>query len=303
MLWLPAVLLALLSAAVYYICRRAFLSPDKTQGDIYNIPRDEQYEPYRARMTALIDDLTARPFEAVSVRSHDGLRLFGRYYHVSDGAPLDIAVHGYRGTAERDMCGGIQLSWALGHNVLLIDQRAHGKSEGRCISFGIRERHDVETWVDWARGRFGTDTKILLYGVSMGAASVLMAAQRLDGKVCGIVADSPYDSPGEIIQKVCRDEGIPPRAAWPMVALSARLLGFSLTETSAAQGIRESRMPVLILHGEDDRFVPAAMSAQLALREGVERHTFPAAGHGISAIVHTEEYNDIVLRFVRGCTE
>jgi len=302
MLWLAA-LLALFSAAVYYICCRAFLSPDKTQGDIYNIPRDEQYEPHRARMTALIDDLAARPFEPVSIRSYDGLGLFGRYYHVSDGAPLDIAVHGYRGTAERDMCGGIQLSWALGHNVLLIDQRAHGKSEGRCISFGIRERRDVCAWVDWARERFGDRTKILLYGVSMGAASVLMAAQQLDGKVCGVVADSPYDSPKEIIQKVCRDEGFPPRLSWPLVALSARLLGFSLTETSAAQGVGESRMPVLILHGEDDRFVPAQMSAKLTVREGVERHTFPAAGHGISAIVHTEAYNETVLRFVRSCTE
>ena len=73
--------------------RKAFRSPDGTQENIYNIPTDEQYAPYRDEMVALIDDLAARPFEEVQIVSHDGLTLRGRYYHCADGAPLDIAMH------------------------------------------------------------------------------------------------------------------------------------------------------------------------------------------------------------------
>ncbi len=303
MFWIVAAT-ALLFILTYLVYRRAFYAPDEKQNDIYNIPRDEQYEPYRARMLSLIDDLTERPFEEATIRSFDGLRLYGRYYHRADGAPLDIAVHGYRGTAERDMCGGIQLSWATGHNVLLIDQRAHGKSEGHTISFGIRERFDCCAWVDWAVQRFGGEVRILLYGVSMGAASVLMASELLEGEnVRGIIADSPYSSPKEIIEKVCGDEGYPPRLAYPLAAFAAWVFGgFRLNKTTAAAAVQKSSIPVLILHGEDDRFVPAAMSAQIAAaRTDAVRCTFPGAAHGMSAIVHTESYHAAVLRFIERC--
>ena len=289
--------------AAYLAYRRAFFSPDKVQNDVYNVPRDEQYEPYRAKMLALIDRLVAeKDYEEVSIRSRDGLRLCGRYYHLRDGAPLAIGVHGYRGTAERDMCGGFQLARAAGQNVLLIDQRAHGKSEGHSITFGIREKFDVCDWVCWARERFGAETKILLYGVSMGAATVLLASPLLEGQLCGVVADSPYSSPREIIEKVSRDEGFPPRLAWPVIALGARIFGgFSPAGGNVADAVRQSSVPILIIHGEDDRFVPQEMSARLTVRGGVERRSFPGAGHGISAIVHTQEYNEMVQRFLERC--
>ncbi|MBQ1242342.1 MAG: alpha/beta hydrolase [Oscillospiraceae bacterium] len=301
MLLLAAVILA----AAYLAYRRAFFSPDKVQNDVYNIPRDEQYEPYRAKMVALIDRLVGETdFEEVSIRSRDGLRLYGRYYHLRDGAPLAIGVHGYRGTAERDMCGGFQLARAAGQNVLLIDQRAHARSEGHTITFGIREKFDVCDWVSWARERFGEETKILLYGVSMGAATVLLSAPLLEGKICGIVADSPYSSPREIIEKVSRDEGLPPHLAWPVIVLGARIFGgFSPLGADVAEAVRESSVPVLIIHGEEDRFVPQEMSARLTVREGVERCSFPDAGHGISAILHTEKYNELVQRFLERCAE
>lgn len=303
MVWCGILLLAILMffLILCYVYRIAFY---KTQNDIYNIPTGEQYDPHRQKMCELIDDLKDRPFEEVYVTSYDGLKLYGRYYHYSDGAPLDIAFHGYRGTAIRDMCGGIWLSYATGHNILLVDQRAHGKSEGHTISFGINERKDCFSWVEYARHWFGENIQILLYGVSMGATTVLMASDLdISKNVCGIIADCPYSSPKEIIKKVCKDMKYPPELVYPFVSLVARVFGgFKLDETTAEKAVKNSNIPILILHGDDDRFVPDAMSKVIAdARDNIERHTFSNAAHGISGIVYTEQYNMIVLEFIRDC--
>lgn len=291
---------------LYAIYRKAFYSPNKYQNDIYNIPTGEQYDPYRQRMLDLIDDLNSRSFEEVQILSYDGLKLYGRYYHYQDGAPLDIAFHGYRGTAIRDMCGGIWLSYATKHNILLVDQRAHGRSKGHTITFGIKERKDCVSWVDYAKGRFGDNIQILLYGVSMGAATVLMASSEIPVKnVYGIIADCPYSSPKEIIKKVCKDMKYPPKLAYPFIALSARVFGrFKVTEITAEEAVKVSSVPILILHGDDDRFVPEEMSKSISnARDGIERHTFSGAAHGISGIVHTDQYNEIVLHFIENCIQ
>lgn len=296
---LAVVLLYLIVLCLVY--RKAFYSPAGKQNDIFNIPSETQYDPYRQRMRALIEDLNERPFEEISIVSFDGLQLYGRYYHYTDGAPLDIAFHGYRGTAVRDMCGGIWMSYKTRHNILLVDQRAHGKSEGHTITFGIKERYDCLSWVEYAERRFGNDIRIMLYGVSMGASTVLMASELVQNhNVCAILADSPYSSPKDIIKKVCRDMKYPPAIAYPVVAQAAKLFGrMDFSEITAEEAVKKSRIPVIILHGEDDRFVPHSMSESIAVAcEDVERYTFPDAAHGISGIVHTEKYNEVVLRFI-----
>ena len=142
-----------------------------------------------SRILELIDAFDAIPYEALSIRSQDGLRLFGRYYHVRDGAPILIEVHGYHGTALRDFCGGNLLARAAGYNTLVIDQRAHGKSEGKIISLGINEREDCLLWAEYAAGRW-PGVPLILSGVSMGAATVLMASSLpLPESVRGIMAE------------------------------------------------------------------------------------------------------------------
>lgn len=301
LLVIVCIVLAIVLGGSYYAYRVAFFSPKK---DRERIPAHSgpSYDPYREEIARLFDQLHSRPCEYVTTFSQDGLRLSGRYYHIRDGAPLDIGFHGYRSSALTDFCGGSDLSFQLGHNVLLVDQRSHGKSEGSTIAFGIKERWDVLSWVEYALERFGPDTRILLYGVSMGAATVLMASQlELPENVKGIIADCPYSSPKAIIRRVAEKRGLRAGLVWPFVAIGAKVYGgFDIGETDAVQAVKNAKVPILLIHGEADGFVPCEMSEAVynANPGTVLRHTFPGAGHGISYLTDTPRYRQVVTEFV-----
>ena len=174
--------------AAYAVYRVAFYQKPTTK---VPSPADmPTRECYSKAMGPDADALARDMFKAVHITAQDGTPLAARYYHHADGAPLAIIFHGYRGYAERDGLGGYTLCTALGYNVLLPDQRAHGYSGGHTITMGVKERYDARDWTVWARSRFGPEVPIFLMGVSMGAATVLLAAGlNLPDNVCGIVAD------------------------------------------------------------------------------------------------------------------
>lgn len=293
---------AVLLGGSYYAYRIAFFSPAEDREKIPEITGD-MYEPYKDLLTKMFREIIDRPYEPVTIQSHDGLTLFGRYYHTADGAPLDIGFHGYRSCYVTDFCGGSVMSLSQGHNLLLIDQRAHGKSQGKTISFGINERKDALSWVNYAIDRFGADTKICLYGVSMGAATVLMASGLdLPENVKGIIADCPYTRASDIIVEVGKRIKYPGWFTYFFSWLGARIYGcFNLHETDAVKSVSNSKVPILIIHGEDDTFVPASMSqlAQQANPKMVRRETFPGAGHAMSYMVDTERYWKVATEFMK----
>jgi len=299
------ILLCLLAAVglggAYYAYRIAFYSPMKERDKIAPI-EGEKYDRHREEMRRLFRQLKDRPCEYVSVMSHDGLLLSGRYYHVKDGAPLDIGFHGYRSSPLRDFSGGSEMSFRMEHNLLLVDQRAHGRSQGRTIAFGIQERQDLLKWVDYAIERFGTDVKILLYGVSMGGSTVLIASElSLPANVKGIIADCPYASAVEIILHVGKNKPIPAYLIRPFAMLGAKIFGgFDLTETDAGKAVRHTRVPILIIHGAADGFVPHEMSDIVKNNpEMVQRYLFPGADHGLSYLEDPVRYQNIVMEFLK----
>lgn len=298
-LLLPAAAAGLTLAGAYGFYRYIFYSPVGAQNDDHSLPLPAQSEEARRRTLEMIDALNAKPYEKVSITSFDGLRLNGRYYQVRAGAPLFIMCHGYRGTPSRDFSGGAGICMSLGYNVLLIEQRGHVTSEGHTISFGVNERRDCRDWCRWAAERFRAP--IILVGISMGAATVLMASELdLPENVRGIIADCPYTSPEAIIRKAGRDQGIPVSIAMPLAKLGARIFGgFSPEVSGAAEAVRRARVPILLIHGEDDGFVPCDMSREIAAAnpELIEFHTFPGARHGTSYLVDTARYTKLVKDF------
>ena len=300
------ILIILILGISYYSYRMAFYSGAKNPAEYkLKLPKGEIYQREYDRAISYIKVLNEMDYEKVRIKAHDGTPLAARYYHVSDGAPVHIEFHGYRSRATTDFCGINVLVRELGHNTLLVDQRAHGESGGKTISFGIKERLDCLDWINYTLDRFGKDTKIILSGLSMGAATVLMASElELPQNVVGIMADCPYSSPKEIIMKVGKDMHFPPRLMLPFVWLGGFLFGqFNLFESSALEAIKTSEIPILILHGDADELVPCEMSQSLQTSgaKDITVELFEKAGHGLSYIISPENYEKAVLNFVNRC--
>ncbi len=299
-----AALLGLILLGSYYAYRTAFYAPLSKRAKLDDPLMGDQYDEVADNIHRISHIMEKAPFERISIQSFDGTTLFGRYYHIKDGAPLKILFHGYRSHPFRDCSGGHALSRKMGFNALVVDQRAHGESGGTTISFGIKERRDLAAWVDYANARFGIGTPILLSGLSMGAATVLMASSLpLPKNVVCILADAPYSSPLAIIEKVASDLHFPAVLCRPFMLLGARLFGgFDLKETTAREAVAQTGIPILLIHGEADHFVPCAMSREIAANCAgrVDIQTFPGAGHGLCYMVDPKRYERVVYDFL--CT-
>jgi pimeloyl-ACP methyl ester carboxylesterase len=254
-----------------------------------------------------MDEMFAIPAEKITIRSYDGKKLCALYYHVAENAPVQIEFHGYKGNYLRDFCGGNKLARTMGHNTLVVHQRSHVDSDGRTISFGIKERKDCLSWINYACKRFGNDTPIFLSGISMGAATVLMTLEfNLPSNVIGVIADCPYSSPKEIIKKVAKDIGYPPNLFFPFIWLGGFIYGhFNVSAARATDAVKKSQIPILIIHGEDDRFVPCEMSRKIheANKEKIRLVTVPNAGHGLSYMIDSDKYTKEVKGFINTLLE
>ena len=287
--------LAALTLVLSYVTYRlAFYNKNKEKFDPFFSPERLKDYPFRERSNELISALIAKPFEAVEITARDGARLAGRYYHRADGAPLDIMFHGYKSGALHDFPGGALEALAAGHNVLLVDQRGHGKSHGKTVAFGIKERFDCLDWTKYAVRRFGNDLQIVLVGISMGAATVLYASElELPAQVRGIVADCPFSSAEQVIKRVATEMGYPTAVAFPLARLGGKIFGgFDVCERTTLEAVRNARVPLLLYHGTDDDLVPHEMSVELARAYGGEARLelFDGAGHGTSYLVDTARY-------------
>lgn len=264
LLTLLAVISLLVLGIAYYCYRSAFYvkEEEKIPKERYSIPEGKIYEPYYDSMIGWMKQVEDLPQQEFSIITFDGLKLYARYYEYKPGAPIELMFHGYRGNAQRDLCGGALRSFRLGRSALIVDQRASGKSQGNVITFGIHESRDCLCWVDFMVKHFGSDVKILLTGISMGAATVLNAAGNpLPPNVIGVLADCGYSTPADIIKSVIRQMGLPADLAYPFVKLGAKLFGkFNLEEISPIESVKKCTVPVIFYHGEDDAYVPCTMS-------------------------------------------
>ena len=295
-LWivLGTLVLVLLSAFIcFYI---AFFVPKHGPigDDEYPIPDGEIYEPFRDRMVKWMKETRQLPREDFWIESFDGLKLHGRYFEYAPGAPIELMFHGYRGNSDRDLCGGVQRCFQLGRSCLLVDQRASGASEGRVITFGIKEHRDCLRWIDFMVEHFGKDVKIILTGISMGASTVLMAAgSPLPEQVKGVLADCGFSSAKAIICKVIRQIKLPAKLVYPFVRLGAWIFGgFDLESFSAVEAVSKATVPVIFFHGQEDAFVPAEMSEEnfKACSSRKALITTPGAGHGLCYPVDPKGY-------------
>lgn len=256
---LLVILLVLLTS---FICFKLAFYNKNEKGDSLILPNNPIYETYRDLIIKDINYARSTPHKNVSITSFDGLKLSGKYYEFQKGATIEIMFHGYRGNSERDMSTGVRRAFECKRNALIVDQRACGDSEGHITTFGINEVKDCLKWIDFVINEFGEDVKIILTGVSMGAATV-MNASSLDLKenVIGILADCGYDSPKNITKKYIKDMKLPENVFYPFLKLGARLFAkIDLESISPIESVKNSKVPIIFIHGENDSFVPCSMS-------------------------------------------
>ena len=304
------ILLAGLALGIAYYCfRQAFYFDRSTPFDpeAFDLPEGTVYEAFRPIMLEQMKKTRALPRRTFSITSFDGLTLWGTYFEYQPGAPIELMFHGYKGSGERDLCGGVQRCFAVGHNAFIVDQRASGRSEGNVCTFGIHERRDCHSWIAFLRQEFGEDVKIVLTGVSMGAATVMMAASEpLPGNVKAILADCGYSSPGAIIRLVAQRQGYPANLMYPFMKLGAKLFGhFDLDEISPVEAMAKCTVPVIFFHGGDDDFVPSDMSRinYEACNAPKELVMIPGAGHCLGYLVDKPGYLEALNRFYDAAPE
>lgn len=275
--------------------------PDMTQPKtIAKFHREEQTEEILAGIRLLQSDAA----EEVFLRSFDGLRLHGRLLQQPQAKATLLLFHGYRSSWVSDFSIVLPHYYSQGYNLLVVDERAHGQSEGTYITFGIRERRDVQTWAEYAAMHFGPSHPLLLDGLSMGATTVLLAAALpLPASVRGILADSGFTSPYEIMRSVLRAHCklLPPQPILALLNVFTRVFaGFSLKEASTPEALRATTLPVLLLHGKSDTFVPYTMSQAAYDACGAQKQLVlvDEAGHGYSYLVDRPRVQAAIAAFI-----
>jgi len=295
-------LICLILLISYIVYRMVFYVPRKKTLDPRAKFHGKQYEKLASKSLELIDYVCEFKYEEISIKSKDGLLLYGKYYESSPNAPLQIMFHGYQSVALRDMAGGLKIALNNGYNALLVDQRAHGKSEGKYLSMGIKEREDCMEWVNYAIKRFGKDVQIVLVGASMGAATVLMSSDMdMPANVKGIIADSGYSAVDEIIKKVMKDRHYPVWPSYFLLTLWTKYFAhLDLECPSAKNSLSKTNIPVLFIHGDADHFVPYYMSQKLyeLCSSKKEFLTIKDAGHCLGYLVDTDSYTKKVISFL-----
>ena len=275
-----------------------FYSPKKGQSDDFNLGAP-LYEGHRDEVIPLIEGIRKEPYEDVYITSFDNLRLHARLYDQKSDT-VAILCHGYRGTAYRDFSGGATEVLHLGYNVILIDERAHGASQGHSITFGVRETKDVLRWVEFARERFGKDIKIILIGISMGGATVLMCADKIEGDV-KIIADCPFSAPSIMLKETIRSIKLPVKVFYPILNLSSIIFAHTnLNKGSAYDSVSNTHHPILIIHGDKDQVVPHYISEELYKKhpDKIQYELFPCANHGMSYLVDKPRYQKLIKDFL-----
>lgn len=238
--------------------------------DVLRVNLDEmadmaKWEEYKKVIAPNKEWLFAQELEHITIKSRDGLTLHGDFlpaeYHSNK---LAICGHGYTGCGLKD-CVSISVFFhRMGYNCLIVDHRAHGKSEGDYVGFGILDRFDMKAWTDCMEKRFGGNVEIVLYGVSMGATTAVMTAglTSLSPSVKAVVADCAFTSPYDVFAHILkRDYHLPP---FPIMNINdimcRRKAGYGFRDYSTLDAVQTTGIPILFIHGKDDDFVPVWMS-------------------------------------------
>lgn len=251
---------------------------------------------YEKQISAGIRWIQKQKWQDTEIRSSDGLKLCGRWLKKAGAKKTALLFHGYHSMGQNDFSLSVRRYYEQGFNILMPDQRAHGNSEGKYCTFGALESGDCRLWIDEALSLFGSDTEILLAGVSMGASTVMMALKGgLPGNVKCVVADSGFTSPKDIIKWYMKNKYH--MYLFPLLQIVCLYCRVFARFVPSAYDTREilaenADIPVFLAHGKPDAVVPYSMSEENNKACRSEHYFFSSetAMHAGSALTDQTEY-------------
>ncbi|WP_052356666.1 alpha/beta hydrolase [[Clostridium] dakarense] len=174
-----------------------------------------------------------------------------------------VIVHGYTANYYMSL-QFLDLYLNEGFNVLLIDSRSHGSSEGKYVTYGMKEKKDLKLWINLLKNKLGENISIGIHGQSMGASTALMYAGEYKD-VDFIVSDCTYSSGRDILKYQFKYiVKIPPYPLYQMVNTMIKLkCGFSMNEVTPINGVFNLDIPILFIHGKNDKIIPYTMSLDM----------------------------------------
>ncbi|QIK69707.1 alpha/beta hydrolase [Erysipelothrix sp. HDW6C] len=241
--------------------------------------------------------------EPWTLTSNDGLKLSASCVRTKpNNHKVALFCHGYMGTS-LDMSPFYNLLAEFGYDGVLPDARGHGKSDGDYLGFGWPDRLDIIQWIERIINVYGQDVEILLYGISMGGATVMMVSgEKLPPNIKGIIEDCGYTSvEDEVTFQLKKIFKIPPFPLIPLTSLYTKhKAGYTFREASALEQVKKNTLPILMIHGEADDFVPYTMFDTVYQAAGGQkmRYTVPDAVHGASYNRNPNKYKETIGTFL-----
>ncbi len=242
--------------------------------------------------------------EEITLLSHDKKVLYSDYITSKNSTNKGtlVLVHGYHSIPLINFSTMLEYYYNLGFNILAVNQRSHAKSEGYLITFGVKEKEDLLLWIDYLVSK-GEDN-IIVYGVSMGCATSLLAAEiGYPKEVKAIIADCGYTSASEQMKYIIEKKKKMPSFPFlgPLKLICKYILGFDMDEADVNKNINKIKIPVMFIHGSNDKYVPTCMSKEnyMKFKGKKELYITEGTGHALSNIEHEAEYKKRTYHFIR----
>ena len=237
------------------------------------------------------------------IRSIDGLKLHAFYLPADNPQRIILLSHGYKGTSFGSIAHMAEFLHENDSSLLFVDQRCCGKSEGKYITFGAKEQYDILAWIRRISRINKERLPIYLYGQSMGAATVLLAAgHKLPEEVKGIIADCGFHSLKQQLKDIAK--------GWFHLHWIGLLLirvdilcryyaGFRMQDTDTTRALLKNKRPILFFHGKEDTYVwPKNTIINYKICTAPKELVLvPGARHLCSSFVAPELYKKKLIEF------
>ncbi len=293
-LWIPAgiavIIVAMGGYTFFAACRRKKEYCWTNLDSLKNTP----YEKHIDLISHSIQWLSSHDSKELTLTSEDGLKLHGYWIPAENPRGTILLAHGYRSTMLVDFGMVLDMYHIEGMNLLLPEQRSHGKSEGKYITFGVKESKDMARWICYHNEKLSS-CPVVLSGLSMGSSTIMyMLDEKLPANVKAAICDCGFTSPADIIGKIFYETVHIPAGLFVRIAdLFARVFaGFSFYEKDSCKTLSKNILPILMAHGTADDFVPYQMTQKAFSCCAGEKYLILADGaeHGYSFFAAREEY-------------